>query len=249
MNATMKRMVAGVSLAVLASAGLPAAASAGGATLYELTESMKLNTIKRSGDSVDRRVATTVLSGIAALGTPLCPDEALQTTPGFCAVNAIGQNDISLLTGKGAFGGTSTTMVQGDNPVDGPEAVVLRASFHGRMDFSPALLHQMPFGTVTGKVTTNKGRRGGEAVPFTGVFRLPFAGNVEIDVAPGMKATLRQVFCPASPMPNPYAPMYGGFDLAYLDFDATGVPNGKCLDIQPTELSLGTPLVRFDITF
>jgi hypothetical protein len=44
--------------------------------------------------------------------------------------------------------------------------------------------------------------------------------------------------------------MYGGFDLAYLDnVDAATTPSGRCLDIQPNELSLGTPLVRFDIDF
>ena len=249
MLTTMKRTVAGVSLAVLATAGLPAAASAGGATLYELTENMKIDTVKRAGDAINRRVATAVLSGTAALGTPLCPDEALQSKPGLCVVNVIGHDDISLVNGKGTFGGTSTTVVQGDNPVDGPEAVVLRAAFHGKMDFSPAIVHQIPYGTVSGKVFTNRGRRSGDAIPFTGIFRLPFAGNVPVEVAPGVFVKLRQILCPASPDPNPFAPMYGGYDLAYLDFDASGTPNGQCLDIQPTELSLGTPLVRFDVSF
>jgi len=135
--------------------------------------------------------------------------------------------------------------------VDGPEAVVLRGEFKGQMDFSPAILHQIPFGTVVGKVKPTRGLR----TDFTGVFRLPFAGNfeTEVEVAPGvnMTLTLRQIFCPATPNPNPFADiLYGGIDLAYLDnVDAAGTPAGRCLDIQPNELSLGAPLVRFDISF
>jgi hypothetical protein len=119
------------------------------------------------------------------------------------------------------------------------------------MDFSPAILHQIPFGTVTGRVRADRGRR----TDFTGVFRLPFAGNIrtEIEVAPGVTMTfsLRELFCPATPKPNPYTDMlYGGFDLAYLDnVEAAGTPAGRCLDIQPHELSLGAPLVRFDVNF
>jgi hypothetical protein len=65
--------------------------------------------------------------------------------------------------------------------------------------------------------------------------------------------TLREIFCPNTPA-NPLAPMYGGFDLKYLDTSVnpnTGKhePNGNCLDIQPNELSLGAPLVRFDVKF
>jgi hypothetical protein len=157
----------------------------------------------------------------------------------------LGSDNVSLTTGLGTLSGQFTTVVQGDNPVDGPEAVALRGEFFGRMDFSPAILHQIPYGTVAGRVNVR-----GARTPFTGVFRLPFAGNAEVEVAPGFKMTLRQIFCPLSPTPNPYADaLYGGIDLAYLDFDATHTPNGQCLDIQPNELSLGAPLVRFDIDF
>lgn len=243
----MSKLVVVAGLAGLALAGVPAVVSAGGATLYELSENMKLTSKIRHGQTIGRRQAMSALSGVAAVKTPLCPQAVLASGPGGCAINVIGMDDISLMTGLGTLEGTYTTVVQGDNPVDGPEAVVQIGAFTGQMDFSPAILRQVPYGTVVGRVTSGSGR--GRSSPFTGVFRLPFAGNVEVDAAPGVTLSLRALFCPLSPTPNPYAPMYGGFDLAYLDTDANGQLNGKCLDIQPNELSLGTPLVRFDISF
>ena len=244
MNAMTSKLVAVVGLASLALAGAPAVASAGGATLYELTENMKIVTSTRHGKSTSRRTAMSALTGVAAVNTPLCPDASFASGPGGCAVNVIGMDDVSLVTGQGTLAGTFTTVVQGDNPVDGPEAVVLSGAFTGLMDFSPAIVHQTPYGSVTGRIAAGR-----KSAPFTGIFRLPFAGNVPVEVSPGYFLTLRQIFCPASPTPNPYAPMYGGYDLAYLDFDAEGQLNGQCLDIQPTELSLGAPLVRFDVKF
>lgn len=268
MRPTTKRMVAMLGLMGVVVAGAPAMAGAdrgkagkprspapvssfeGRATLYELTENMKLVPRHRRIDAAIRRLATSALMGVAQLGTPLCPIPEFQSGPAGCAINALGKDNISLVTGLGTFEGDVTTVIQGDNPVDGPELVVQSARFTGQMDFSPAILHQIPFGTVIGQVHGNRGR----GTDFTGVFRLPFAGNIEteIEVAPGMKVsvTLRKLFCPATPDPNPNAVLYGGFDLAYLDnVEAAATPAGRCLDIQPTELSLGAPLVRFDIEF
>jgi hypothetical protein len=243
MTPMTKRIVAIEGLVSVAVAGVPALANAGGATLYELTENMKLvhRNFKHRPD-VNRRIATSAITGFAQPGTPLCPRPELQSGDQ-CFVNVLGSDNVSLATGLGTLSGTFATVVQGDNPVDGPEAVGFRGQFRGDMDFSPAILEQIPYGTVVGKVKADRAHRGTD---FTGVFRLPFAGNVE--VAPG-GPTLRQVFCPLSPTPNPFAGMYGGFDLAYLDTGDDDKPNGKCLDIQPTELSLGAPLVRFDIKF
>ena len=257
------RMVAALSLMGFAVAGVPAMASAksakstppppaseGTATLYELTENMKVVQRHKRRVPVSRRIATSALTGVASPGSPLCPVPKFQSGPLGCAINVQGMDNISLLTGLGTFEGDFSTVVQGDNPVDGPEAVVLRGEFSGQMNFAPAILHQIPFGTVVGTVRADRGRK----TDFTGVFRLPFAGNIEteIEVAPGVKMTftLRQLFCPATPEPNPDADLYGGFDLAYLDnVEAATTPAGKCLDIQPHELSLGAPLVRFDISF
>jgi hypothetical protein len=248
MRATTTRFIALVGLAVMALASLPAAATAGAskATIYELTESMKVVQEKHRRGVTTNRVAMSVLSGVASIGNPLCPDPKFASGPGGCSVTVVGSDDIDLATGLGSITGSFATQVQGDNPVDGPESTVLTGSFTGTMDFSPAVLRQIPYGTVFGSVAN--GTRG-KSAPFTGVFRLPFAGNVMVEVAPGHRLTLRQVLCPLSLAPNPYTATYGGWDLAYLDFDASGAQNGKCLDIQPNELSLGTPLVRFDINF
>ena len=246
------RMVAILGLVGVAVTGAPTLANAGGATLYELTENMKLvQRHHKNGPSVGRRIAMSAITGVAEPRTPLCPVPEFQSGKAGCAVNVLGADNISLTTGLGTITGVFTTVVQGDNPVDGPEAVVLKGEFNGKMDFSPAILKQIPFGTVSGKVKADGSRKRED---FTGVFRLPFAGNapVEVEVAPGMKVTLtlRQLFCPATPAPNPSAYMYGGIDLAYLDnVEEAATPNGRCLDIQPNELSLAAPLVRFDVEF
>jgi hypothetical protein len=244
------RMAAIVGLVGVAVGGAPALASAGGATLYELTENMKVLQRNNNRPAVGRRIASSAITGVAEVGTPLCPLPEFQSGPAGCAVNVMGSSNVSLLTGLGVLQGTFATVEQGDNPVDGPEAVVLRGQFSGQVDLSPAILHQIPFGTLVGKVKPVQDRR----TDFTGVFRLPFAGNfeTEVEVAPGVKMmlTLRQIFCPATPTPNPFADMFGGVDLAYLDnVEAVGTPEGRCLDIKPNELSLGAPLVRLDINF
>jgi hypothetical protein len=131
------------------------------AVLYELTENMTLKHFKDGGTA---RQATSSLMGTAQPGTALCP------MPVVCMVNATGSDDINFATGLGTFKGKFTTVVQGDNAVDSPEFVVLKGSFSGRMDFSPALIHGVPYGTVVGELRVEKGGR----YPFTGVFYLPF---------------------------------------------------------------------------
>ena len=256
MKPTTKQMVA--MLALLAVSGAPGVASAGSATLYELTENMKL--VQRHDRSSPRakrvptsgrRVATAAIAGFAEPGTPLCPLWEYANGSAGCMVHVHGSDDISLTTGLGTLQGQFSTVIQGDNPVDGPEAVVLTGAFRGQMDFSPAILHQIPFGTVTGTVNATGSRKPSD---FTGVFRLPFAGNATTEIeTSGVKVTvtLRQLFCPATPYKNPWTDeLYGGVDLAYLDnVEAATTEAGRCLDIQPTELSLGAPLVRFDVKF
>jgi hypothetical protein len=258
MRPTTKRVVAMLGLMVMA--GAPAVASAGNgkggprpsegtARFYALTENMKVRPQNRPGQGAQSRVATGALTGVATVGNPFCPAPELQSGPSGCAVNVLGRDSVSLATGLGTLDGTYATVIQGDNPFDGPEAVVVSGRFRGEMDFSPAILGQIPYGTVSGTVT---GERGYQA-SFTGMLRLPFAGNVE--VGPGL--TLRQLLCPATPDPNQYTDsLYGGFDLAYLDnVEAAMTPAGRCLDIQPHELAPApareslVPMVRFDIVF
>jgi hypothetical protein len=244
------RVIAMLGVLSAAVVGTPVLAGAGSATFYELTENMKVIQKNQKHNPVGRRIATSALTGVAQMGTPLCAHPDLASGPAGCTVNALGSDNISFESGLGTLSGNFATVIQGDNPVDGPELIVLRGDFRGQMDFSPAILHQIPYGTVVGKVRPEWGR----ATEFTGTFRLPFAGNVEtqVEVAPGVKVklTLRQLFCPATPNPNPWAHLYGGFDLAYLDnVEAATTPSGRCLDIQPNELSLGAPIVRWDIEF
>ena len=224
--------------------GAALAASAKTAQIYELTENMKL--IARG--SGERRVATSHLMGFADVGTPLCPADLvarleasglLQPGTQKCTVNMTGSDGVDVATGQGPFRGGFTAVVQGDNPVDGPELVVMTGRFRGQMDFSPALVKQTPYGTVSGNLVIDAGT----FVPFTGTFRLPFLGSFQPYGSAG--PTLRQIFCPLTPGSNPNL---GGIDIAYIDTTA-GVPNGKCIDVLPNELSLGFPTVRFDAEF
>ena len=128
-------------------------------TLYEVTENMKLKSFKKGA----RRQATSALTGKAAPGTPLCP------LPVSCVINATGSDDISVSSGLGSFTGKWSTVMPGDNDIDAPEYEVLSGTFHGLMDFSPALVNGVPYGTVVGELWAGKTRH-----PFTGVFYLPF---------------------------------------------------------------------------
>lgn len=224
--------------------GIALAESSKTATVYELTENMKLIANGRG----ERRTATSQLMGFADIGTPLCPAElvaqleALQLLqPGTtqCTVNMTGSDNVDVTTGRGPFQGKVTVVVQGDNPVDGPELIVLKGQFGGQMDFSPALLWRRPLGTVSGSLVTDQSKK----ILFTGTFRLPFLGSHRPYGPQG--PTLRQMFCPLTTEPNPN--LFGP-DIAYLDTTA-GAPNGKCIDVLPSELSLGFPTVRFDAEF
>jgi hypothetical protein len=89
-------------------------------------------------------------------------------------VNATGADDLSLATGKGTLGGTFAVVVQDDNPVDGPEFVVMTGTFSGDADLSLSLAGQVPIGFITNGVATIDGMSEA-SFKFTGTFRLPFA--------------------------------------------------------------------------
>jgi hypothetical protein len=156
-----KRKMACPLLFLLAVAIGPAPAAGADATLYELIENMSL--VRIAGD--DYRQGWAALEGNASPGTLLCP--MLVT----CTVHATGMASVKIATGAGWFRGDITVVVQGDNEVDGPEAVVLRGEFSGVMDFSPALLARQPYGLIDGTVALHNR---GEFAPFTGIFLLPF---------------------------------------------------------------------------
>jgi hypothetical protein len=156
-----KRTIALLLLFLLAVVIGPRPAVGAEATLYELIENMSL--VRVAGD--DYRQGWAALEGTASPGTLLCP---LLVT---CTVHATGTASVKIATGAGWFSGDITVVVQGDNDVDGPEAVVLRGAFSGVMDFSPALLARQPYGLIDGTVTIHNRD---DVSPFTGIFLLPF---------------------------------------------------------------------------
>lgn len=255
-------------LAVLAFVAAPlfaATAFAADAQLYELTENMKL-----VGGKLVHRKATSELMGTANAGTPLCP------LPVNCTINATGSDNINLATGLGNFGGTFTVVVhvQGENATDSPEYVIAKGKFHGKMDFSPAILAGVPLGTVVGKMVLDGG---GGTVPFTGTFRLPFVlDKATVDKAnPGdalypLRQGLILFFGDDTPADANVAALLGWGSLPLTPFPTkfytdqtdkcpTGIvsctrplylgSDGSLLPVAAEEYGLGWPTVRFDITF
>jgi hypothetical protein len=189
------------------------------AVLYEVTENMYL--VDREGRPVGpeqavARKAEAALAGWARVGTPLCPYEqmALSLVRPACAVTAEGLDNISLLTGQGSVDGTFAVVVQDDNLTDGPEYVVMNGTFSGQMDLSTR-----PLGKVSGKFVSNLT---GEAVPFCGTFRLPFALNLW-----GKRENPRR-----------------GQVAYYMANDGKSV-----FPVLGGEKSLGMPTVRLELTF
>ena len=189
------------------------------AVLYEVTENMYL--VDGEGRPVGpeqavARKAEASLAGWARVGTPLCPYEQMTFTlrRTACAVTAEGLDHISLLTGQGTVEGTFAVVVQDDNPSDGPEYVVMNGTFSGQMDLS-----MRPLGKVSGKFVPNLT---GEAVPFCGTFRLPFALNLW-----GKRENPRR-----------------GQVAYYMANDGKSV-----FPVVGGEKSLGMPTVRLELTF
>ena len=147
------------------------------ATVYELTENMKLI----SKHKTERRKATSEIMGFVKPGTPICP--VGQPVPGrdtVCTINITASDNISLATGLGTLRGRYTVVVQDQNSTDSPEFVVSRGNFRGDMDFSPAILGGNPFGTVVGRLDPD-GHGHHDRVGFTGTFFLPFTLPVDVD--------------------------------------------------------------------
>lgn len=196
----------------------PSVAGAQQAILYEVTENMSL----APEGGFTHRLATAALQGWAKVGTPLCPLEVLVTNPRAqtCTITAVGNDDVSAVTGTGTVSGSYAVVVQGDNPVDGPEFVVQTGKFTGTMDLSPALLGLAPLGYISnGQFTIDQVP--GFAIPFTGTFRLPYALSRK---GHERKARL-------------------GEDAYYLS-DAF-----RPFEVGKNERSLGWPTVRFEVTF
>jgi hypothetical protein len=215
-----------------------------------MTENMKLS----KGKFV-RRQAVSELLGTADVDTPLCPKALVDFyAPGasFCTINATGSDNISLMTGLGEFSGMFTTVVQGDNNSDSPEFVIMRGTFKGKMDFSPAILMGIPLGSVKGKLTA-QGAKGG--IPFQGTFRLPFQiagfdadGNV-CTPGPGNLGCFpvgdAAVF---GALPLPLTPMER-YDLKVATRPLYLLDDGKIFPVGSSEFGAGWAAVKFEITF
>ena len=232
MKTFIRGIVSALLLGAVAMTAAPGTASAEwtapyDAVLYELNENMSLRAL-RDG----HRKATSQLLGFAKVGTPLCPT-AIAYGKAYCTINATGSDNISLTTGLGKFFGTMTVVaeVDGNNPVDSPEAVLAKGRFSGDMDFSKALhpTAPVPLGWVRGAMALNGGRK----QPFTGTFRLPFVMPLQDPDC------VRQNGPAQCPMGGYTKPMYLvdplNFGVEYVDLYS--------------ELAIGFPTVRFEIKF
>lgn len=157
-------------LAFLLLAAAPALGTSWDVAFYELTEDLSFSGVTRTGERS--------LAGNAKAGrSPLCPGDD------DCYVTAVGRDVIDVTTGAGTFEATIEVKVQGDNPVDAPEFVVLKASVSGILVSADAKLRliAIPSGTLTithvfdpttGQLVVTES----DPVPLRGMIRLPFVG-------------------------------------------------------------------------
>jgi hypothetical protein len=157
-----------------------------GAVVYEVAETIA---IRPGGPG--RRDATATLVGWIQAGTPICPG-ALGPDP--CAVTLIASNSVRLDTGLGSIRGDFFVVVQGDNPDDGPELVVVEGSIRGAIDFTPALLGQHVALLTDGRLQG----RGAQGTPLAGQkFEAEFSGTAYLPYDdPGPSYA-----CPSGPQP------------------------------------------------
>lgn len=169
---------------VTAASTVAVSAAESDVTLYEVTETMSMK-----GGKLARRLATAALSGTAEVGTALCPKKlATQLGIPHCSITAFGFDNIDLRMAKGPVSGTFAVVVQDHNVVDGPELVVLRGTFAGEIDLSPAIIgrdgihvsgDELPLGTLTATWRAEGDPTGPlagavETGALNGTFRLPF---------------------------------------------------------------------------
>src|SRR5215831_842926 len=156
-----------VSLVLAVLGAGPAQASTWDVVFYELTENMTFDGTTRTGSGA--------LAGEAKVGTPLCPDalmKALVSTGAVasatsCYVTAYG-TDWMTIRGSGALKADIEVKVQGDNPVDAPEFVVMTGTLTGGMAIADEQMRLLAiWGTLTvdGQIVSTR---------FRGMVRLPF---------------------------------------------------------------------------
>ena len=150
-----------------------------GVTLYEVSERV---TFDPDDAGVILRNAISPLLGFAELGTPLCPTILLASFPQMkrCSVIALGSDNVSTVTGRGAVVGTFDIVINapGSSSVHVPSLPVISGTFSGQIDLSLAVLHNVPLGSIAGTFSIPTLNQQGQPtlaeVPFSGTFRLPF---------------------------------------------------------------------------
>jgi len=206
-----------------------------GVTLYEISERVTFDPDSSSA-GVIRRNATSPLQGFAEVGTPLCPSALLISVPRLasCTVIAMGTDSVSTVTGAGPVSGTFDVVVNapGNSSVHVPDLPVISGTFTGNVDLSVAVLHRVPLGSIAGSFTVAQIADPATGVlvplpqpvvlPFKGTFRMPFAMDTH---AKRMRSERKR------------AAFYLGDDLR------TPIP------VEPTELSVGFPTVRLEVSF
>ena len=206
-----------------------------GITLYEISERVTFDPDPSSA-GVIRRNATSPLQGFAEVGSPLCPSNLLISVPQLasCTVIAIGTDSVSTVTGGGPVGGTFDVVVNapGNSSVHVPDLPVLSGTFTGSVDLSLAVLHRVPLGSIVGSFTISQIADPATGVlvplpqpavlPFKGTFRMPFAMDTHARLMRSDRAR---------------AAFYLGDDLRSV------------IPVRLTELSIGFPTVRLEVSF
>jgi len=222
-----------------------------GAQVYELTETARLIAKRKT----EYEVSVSAMMGFVRLGTPLCPAQQFATSaPGtgasndirdqgsVCVVTITGSNTVDLTTGLGPISGTFKVVLPDPvNPhaVDAPELVVMKGSFDGSMDFSPAVLSGVPYGTVTGVLQTDSSAQ----IPFVGVFVMPFDPNPD-PTTPNLCNVANYA---ANNLGSPGGNCYLQYALTQLNPPVVQLTGAEI--VRDAQKSLGYPTARFDIYF
>jgi hypothetical protein len=216
------------------------------AQVYELTETASLI----AAGAVGSESSVSSMLGFIQSGTALCPAKFaaparrvhrgrfrgdIRDLGPVCTVSITGSNIVDLATGLGTINGTFAVL--GPDPinplaVDAPEVPVITGTFYGNMDFSPAVLAGMPYGTVTGVLTAGTS----VSVAFKGVFMMPFdaacswSGSDDRDD----RGTAHVTDC-------------------YLSYALSGTPSvvtvTGMVPVTPAQKAIDFPTARFDIYF
>jgi hypothetical protein len=155
-------------------------AAAQDGVLYEVSENVSMKDQGQKG--LVLQSSSAILMGTLKVGTPLCPAWlGAATGSTFCSLTVNATANADDTTGIGPVKGSIRVVVQDWNKTDGPEVVVIKASFSGTIDLSQAAQQGIPLGAIAGSYDATRGVRGTVGEPykphsgsFTGVFRLPF---------------------------------------------------------------------------